>query len=169
MSLVYSRSFGKAISSSIPTRCPSDLWRRLTDHGISRVKPTRSCLVPRRLSLDENWRSKEGRREGGLNLPSVPFPLSLAVHHRSLAFRARLYHAKTEAPEEEAERVEVAVEVNARELESITGLVKTCSLISPPCAVSIHPICWSLISTYLLGLLEISKAKLFCIILQGSH
>ena len=33
-------------------------------------------------------------------LPSVPFPLSLAVHHQSLAFRAR--HAKNEAPEEEA-------------------------------------------------------------------
>ena len=35
----------------------------------------RRCLVPRRLSLDEN------------------FPWSLAVHHQSLAFRARLYHA----------------------------------------------------------------------------
>ena len=33
---------------------------------------------------------------------SVPFPRSLAVHHQSLAFRARLCHAKNEAPEEEA-------------------------------------------------------------------
>ena len=44
---------------------------------------------------------KTGRRQ--LNLPSVPFPWSLAVHHQSLAFRARLHHAKNEAPEEEAE------------------------------------------------------------------
>ena len=51
-----------------------------------------ACLVPRRLSLGR----KAGRR------PSVPFPWSLAVHHQSLAFRARLYHAKNEAPEEEA-------------------------------------------------------------------
>ena len=43
---------------------------------------------------------KAGR--GQLNLPSVPFPWSLAVHHQSLAFRACLYHAKNEAPEEEA-------------------------------------------------------------------
>ena len=49
------------------------------------------CLVPRRLSLDENA------------LSSVPFPWSLAVHHQSLAFRARLYYAKNEAPEEEAD------------------------------------------------------------------
>ena len=33
---------------------------------------------------------------------SVPFPWSLAVHHQSLAFCARLCHAKNEAPEEEA-------------------------------------------------------------------
>ena len=51
----------------------------------------RTCLVPRRLSLDENVRA-----------PSVPFPWSLAVHHQSLAFRARLYDEKNEAPEEEA-------------------------------------------------------------------
>ena len=43
------------------------------------------------------------RRREGENLPPVPFPLSLAVHHRSLAFRARLYHAKNEAPEEKAD------------------------------------------------------------------
>ena len=69
-------------------------------------------LVPRLLSfsLDENVRAKEGgkettgetRGETALRLPSVPFPWSLAVHHQSLAFRTRLYHAKHEAPEEEA-------------------------------------------------------------------
>ena len=37
-----------------------------------------------------------------LRLPSLPFPRSLAVHHQSLAFRARLYDAKNEAPGEEA-------------------------------------------------------------------
>ena len=41
-------------------------------------------------------RAKEGRKE------SVPFPWSLAVQHQSLAFRARLYDANNEAPEEEA-------------------------------------------------------------------
>ena len=38
--------------------------------------------------------ARKGRREG--------FPWSLAVHHQSLAFRARLCHAKNKAPEEEA-------------------------------------------------------------------
>ena len=52
---------------------------------------SQSCLVPRRLSLDENA------------LSSVSFPWSLAVHHQSLAFRSRLHHAKNEAPEEEAD------------------------------------------------------------------
>ena len=37
-----------------------------------------------------------------LRLPSVSFPWSLAVHHQSLAFCARLYDKKNEAPEEEA-------------------------------------------------------------------
>ena len=64
------------------------------------------CLVPRRLSLDENVRTKEGGKETtaetSLRLPSVSFPWSLAVHQQSLAFRARLYHAKNEAPKEEA-------------------------------------------------------------------
>ena len=50
-------------------------------------------------------RAKEGGKETtgetSLRLPSVPFPWSLAVHHQSLAFRAR--HAKNEAPEEEAD------------------------------------------------------------------
>ena len=49
--------------------------------------------------------ARKGGREGdnGLRPPSVPFPSSLAVHHQSLAFRARLRHAKNEAPEEELE------------------------------------------------------------------
>ena len=33
---------------------------------------------------------------------SLSMKMSLAVHHQSLAFRARLYDAKNEAPEEEA-------------------------------------------------------------------
>ena len=60
-----------------------------------------NCLVPRRLSLDENVRSKEGGKET-TGETAVPFPWSLAVHHQSLAFRARLYEAKNEASEEEA-------------------------------------------------------------------
>ena len=44
---------------------------------------------------------KAGRRQQ--NPLSVPFPWSPAVHHQSVAFRARLHHAKNEAPEEEAE------------------------------------------------------------------
>ena len=57
MALVYSRSFVKAISSSIPTRCSSDLWRRLTDHGISRVKPTRrGCRGGQRKRIGINHR-----------------------------------------------------------------------------------------------------------------
>ena len=66
----------------------------------------RTCLVPRRLSFDENVRAKEGGKETAgetsLRLPSVPFLWSLAVHYQSLALRARLCHAKNEAPEEEA-------------------------------------------------------------------
>ena len=54
------------------------------------------------VSLHENVRAKEGGKETALRLPSVAFPWSLAVHHQSLAFRARLYDEKNEAPEEEA-------------------------------------------------------------------
>ena len=55
------------------------------------------------LSMKMCAQRKEGRRQRAKALcpPSVPFPWSVAVHHRSLAFRARLYHAKNEAPEEE--------------------------------------------------------------------
>ena len=41
------------------------------------------CLVPRRLSLDENVRAKEGGKE------SVLFQWSLAAHHQSLAITLR--------------------------------------------------------------------------------
>ena len=60
-----------------------------------------NCLVPRRLSLDENVRSKEGGKET-TGKPAVSFPWSLAVHNQSLAFRARLYEAKNEPSEKEA-------------------------------------------------------------------
>jgi len=46
-----------------------------------------TCLVPRRLSFDENVRAKEGGKE---TTPSVPFPSSLAVHHQSLVSRSPL-------------------------------------------------------------------------------
>ena len=65
---------------------------------VKRTNTKKACLVPRRLSLDENVRAKEGRKE---RLPSVSSPWTLAVHHWSLAFSACLYHAKNEAPEEE--------------------------------------------------------------------
>ena len=45
------------------------------------------------LSMKMCAQRKAGRR---------PFPWSLAVHHQSFAFRARLYDEKNEAPEEEA-------------------------------------------------------------------
>ena len=49
--------------------------------------------VPRRLSLDENVRAKEGGKETTdetlLRLPFVPCPWSLAVHYQSLAITLR--------------------------------------------------------------------------------
>ena len=44
-------------------------------------------------------REKEGGKE-----TTVPFPWFLAVHHQSLAFRARLDHARNETPQGEADR-----------------------------------------------------------------
>ena len=91
-----------------------------------------SCLVPRRLSLDENVRAKEGGKETtgetALRLPSVPFPWSLAVHHQSLAFRARLYDEKNEAPEEEA--VVAGYEKLLQKVESKTVVKRTASLLN---------------------------------------
>ena len=55
-----------------------------------------SCLIPRRLSLDENVHTKEGGKdttgETALRLPSIPFPWSLAVHH--LLFASTLRKSK---------------------------------------------------------------------------
>ena len=57
------------------------------------------------------WKcAPKGRWEGdnardALRLPSVLFPWFLAVHRQSFAFRAHLYHAKNEAPTEEAGKV----------------------------------------------------------------
>ena len=48
----------------------------------------------------EGWKETTG--ETALRLPSVPFPWSLEVYHQSLAFCARLYDEKNEAPEQEA-------------------------------------------------------------------
>ena len=59
---------------------------------------TNSCLVPRRLSFDENVRAKEGGKEttGVCTLPVVPCGSSPV---------ARLYLTKNEAPEEEAVQI----------------------------------------------------------------
>ena len=55
----------------------------------------RICLVPRRLSFDENWRAKEGGKgttgEAALNLSSVPFPCPL----RFIASHSRFALAST--------------------------------------------------------------------------
>ena len=56
------------------------------------------CHVPRRLSLDENVRAKEGGKETtgetSLRLRCVPFPWSLAVHHQSLALASTMRKTK---------------------------------------------------------------------------
>ena len=53
----------KAISSSISTQCPSALWRRLTDHGISRVKPTgRVCLGGQRKRIGIHYRVSQDQQ-----------------------------------------------------------------------------------------------------------
>ena len=64
--------------------------RRQCSHTVSF-----SCLVPRRLSFDENVRAKEGGKEDNgrdfkarLRPPSLPFPWSLVVHHQSLVSRS---------------------------------------------------------------------------------
>lgn len=56
------------------------------------------CVVPRRLSLDENVCAKEGGKETtGCTLPVAPCGSSLVTR-----VRVRLYHAKNEALKEEA-------------------------------------------------------------------
>ena len=69
---------------------------------LNRVRCLRpqSCLVPRRLSFDENVRAKEGGKETtACCLYPSHGPLRFITSH---SFRARLCHAKNEAPEEEA-------------------------------------------------------------------
>ena len=62
-------------------------------------------LVPRRLSFDESVRAKEGGKE---TTGETRFACRLYPSHGPLrfitsqSFSARLYHAKNEAPEEEA-------------------------------------------------------------------
>ena len=73
-------------------------------HHATQVRPTRckACLVPRRLSFDENVRAKEGGNETSpavCTLPMVPCGSPVTSH----SFRARLCRAKNEAPEEEAD------------------------------------------------------------------
>ena len=62
-------------------------------------------LTQRSLSRDENLRAKEGGKEKtaktSLLLSSFTFPWSLALRHKSLAFRPR-FSAKNEALKEEA-------------------------------------------------------------------
>ena len=63
----------------------------------------RGCLVPRRLSFDENVRAKEGGKEttgDACRLYPSHGPLRFITSH---SFRARLCHAKNETPEEEAD------------------------------------------------------------------
>ena len=59
--------------------------------------------------------------------PVVVFTWSLAVHHQSLAFRARLYHAKKEPPEEEAVSFNVIVFTYIRNFVHTLGWSKTIS------------------------------------------
>ena len=60
------------------------------------------CLVPRRLSFEENVRAKEGGKETTFRLYPSHGPLRFITSH---SFRARLCHAKNEAPEEEADKM----------------------------------------------------------------
>ena len=77
-------------------KCNKPDWNEsyLNTHVLA-TTPNRPCLVPRRLSFDEN--ARKGMREG--DNPSHG-PLLLITSH---SFRARPCHAKNEAPEEEAE------------------------------------------------------------------
>ena len=64
--------------------------------------------VPRRLSLDENWRVKEGGKEktGETALYPSLGPLRVATSHSRFARASFPNHAKNEAPEEEEEEVD---------------------------------------------------------------
>ena len=75
--------------------------------------------------------AKEGGKE------TAPFPWTLAVHHQSLAFRARPCHAKNEAPEEEVD--DDCKPISMREFYSQrTYIFPGCSgcFFSVPCTVA---------------------------------
>ena len=62
--------------------------------------PIPRCLLPRRLSFDAICAQRKAARRQRVRrfaCRRIPFSWSLAVHHQSLAFRARLCHAKNEA------------------------------------------------------------------------
>ena len=63
------------------------------------------CLIPRHLSLIENFCAKEGGKEEtgktSLLLSYLSFPWYIALHHQSLAFCTCL-NATKKVPEEEA-------------------------------------------------------------------
>ena len=93
----------------IARRLPNKTWLR-GDHEeaflVTAIRRWRRRLAASvtQTSLSRWKCARKGRRQGDngqdvLRLPSVPFPWSLAVHNQSLAFRARLYDAKNEAPE----------------------------------------------------------------------
>ena len=62
----------------------------------------------------------------------IPFPWSLAVHHQSLVFRARLYDEKNGAPEEEA--VVAGYEKLLQKVEFKTVVKRTASLLNSFCS-----------------------------------
>ena len=66
------------------------IWR--TTHQLTQQPTlTKSCLPRTQTSLSRWKCARKGRREGDNGwVTSVPFPWSLALHHQSLAFRARL-------------------------------------------------------------------------------
>ena len=91
------------------------------------------CLVPRRLSFDENVRAKEGGKE---TTDETRFACRLYPSHgpvwfiTSHSFRARLCHAKNEAPEEEAACVKSLV---LSHIQVITNLYREVDFSFHPC------------------------------------
>ena len=66
--------------------------------------PSPASYLDVSLSMKMFVQRKAGRRQRVRRFACrhILFSRSLAVHHQSLAFRARLYHEKNEAPEEAA-------------------------------------------------------------------
>ena len=112
----------------IARRLPNKTWLRgdqEDDFLVTAIRRWRRRLAASvtQTSLSRWKCARKGRREGDngqdvLRLPSVPFPWSLAVHNQSLAFRARLYDAKNEAPEEVAWFSDVRVRSRSLSLPS---------------------------------------------------